>query len=166
MKYLVFFLLVFSISCSSVKELRGVKTDTGREDLKLSAEYRQELSQENYHFIDLYFLNLSEDWQRLKQVRVVGVNNSEIFHSILGSDLDLWLKSMKLDFELKKMNQLMPLREEALEGELTLPARLQTKRWLLLQTPKKNLLEGFSLEVIFLNSEVKVYPIAVKGVSL
>mgnify|MGYP000855405854 CR=1 FL=1 len=167
MKFLIslFALTIFN-SCSSIKELRGVPSQTSRQDLKLSAEYVSDFSQENYHFINLYFLNLAEAWLRLKQVRVVTVKNTDNFYVISGNDLEMWLKSMQLDFELKKLNLILPPKEEALEGELTLPGRLQTKRWLLLQTPKKNKLEGLSLEVIFLNSEVKVYDIELKGTSL
>jgi hypothetical protein len=151
-------------------------------DVKISALYDQDLSQESYHLIRIYFLNLNDQWLRIKSIHVVEVPGIEDFHFIKDQDLATWKKSMLLDFDLKveaamkeKKELPPPIVKEKLQQldlnyslfePLSLPGKLQVESWTLLQTPGMVELKEIIIEVTYIDSSVVKYKLLVSGVSL
>ena len=166
--------------------MRGVEAEQisgeKRPEISISATYDKELSQENYHLVEVYFLNNNEDWQRIKKVQIVEVPGVEEFHVIEENDLNAWKKSMLLDYQLKKekavkdktelpspeievkLSNLIP--ENSISAPLSLPGKLQVGRWALIQTPRKNKIKNIFLEITFIDSAVVKYKLNIEGKSL
>ncbi|MCM2349668.1 MAG: hypothetical protein NDI69_06585 [Bacteriovoracaceae bacterium] len=62
-------LFLILAGCASVKSMRGQEAQLmngpAKTDVKISAIYDSELSQEGYHLIRIYFLNMADHWQRI-----------------------------------------------------------------------------------------------------
>ncbi|HXH32701.1 MAG TPA: hypothetical protein VNJ01_18020 [Bacteriovoracaceae bacterium] len=177
MNSLCLLLLLTLAGCASVKSMRGTGarhlSGELKPELKISATYERDLSQEGYHLVKLYFLNLGERWQRIKSVNVTQALGSADFHVIRDQDLLAWKKSMVLDQELKRdqakkekksppapeiLRYLNDLSlENVLPGPLSLPGKLQAQRWLLIQTPGRDKLKAISIELTFIDSSVVKY---------
>lgn len=186
LKILAWLLVLSLYGCSSVKPMRGNEgiplSGEIKPEVKISARYDKDLSQESYHLIEVYFLNLQDHWQRIKKVRVVELPGIEEFHVIQDNDLVTWKKSMLLDFNLKveeakKKKIVSPSpeikerliglsSENALFAELSLPGKLQVERWVLIQTPGKQKINEMIIEVTFIDSVVTKYRLLVEGTSI
>jgi len=150
-----------------------------RSEVKISARYDKELSQESYHLIEVYFLNQQDHWQRIKKVQVIEVSGIDEFHVIQDHDLETWKKSMLLDFDLKtdeaikkkvsppslkiKERLIKLSSENALFSPLSLPGKLQVERWALIQTPGKQRINEMIIEVTYVDSVVTKYKLKVEG---
>lgn len=153
-----------------------------KDEVTISVLYDKELSQERYHVVHVYFRNNHFDWIRIKKVQIVEVTGVDNFHVIQDEDLKSWKKSMLLDLDLKeeaavKEKQAAPSpylrkrlknlnQENSLYSQLSLPGKLQTERWVLLQTPSTEILKEIVLEVSFIDSTVAKYKLPVEGKSL
>jgi hypothetical protein len=149
-----------------------------RSKLQLSARYQPDFSQEGYHFIELYFLNMDDRWERILAIEVLEVSGAEDFHHIHGQDLESWRRGMMLDEELKAEEakragksldeaNLRVLRNldtsTSLSTPLALPSKLQTERWLLLQVRGTKTIKSFKLAVTLMDSSRLVYDVPIAG---
>jgi hypothetical protein len=160
------------------QQLEGEK----KTEVTISALYDKELSQDRYHVINIYFRNNEFDWIRVKKTQILEVLGSDHFHIIQDKDLETWKKSMLLDFDLKDevaKNEKKPLvspelrkrlknltQSNSLYAQLSLPGKLQTERWVLIQTPSNDRIKDLVLEVTFIDSTVAKYKLPVEGASL
>ncbi len=186
MKAFNLLLALFLTGCASVKSMRGEEAllvkGTAKPEVKISALYDSDLSQEGYHLIRIYFLNLADHWQRIKNIEVLDVLGIEDFHLISGGDFKTWKESMSLDHDLKIEKAKtdkgeLPIKDIKMElskltdknfllSPLSLPSKLQSERWVLLQTPEKSKIREIILKITFIDSSEVIYKLIVEGRSL
>ncbi len=179
-------LFLILAGCASVKSMRGQEAQLmngpAKPGVKISAVYDSELSQEGYHLIRIYFLNMADHWQRIKNIQVSEVSSLDDFHLISGGDFKTWKQSMGLDYELKvekaKRDKTDPpkkdikaelsklTKENFLLSPLSLPGKLQSERWVLIQTPGKTKIREVVLRLNYVDSTEVVYKLFVEGHSL
>jgi hypothetical protein len=186
LKTILLILVLVIGGCASMKPMRGSEGQhlegEKKPEVTISALYDNDLSQNRYHVINVYFRNNEFNWIRIKKVQIMEVPGAENFHVIQDEDLNTWKKSMLLDYDLKseaakkekkpapsselkkRLNSLN--QENSLYAQLSLPGQLQTERWVLIQTPEKDQIQDIVLEVTFIDSSVAKYKLHVEGKSL
>ncbi len=176
MKYLNTLIFLIIIGCSSSSKMMIGKeaeflTGDQVENLKLTAELDKLISIEKYRLINIYLRNLNVSWLRIKNTEILEVSNGDRFHVILGNDLDTWLKSINLDYELKKKEYAERKEEfptlknydvkDHIYKKFSVPSQLQTNKWVLLQL-KSSKLTWVKIKLHFIDGSKQIYKVNIK----
>ncbi len=181
---IVLILMLFLAGCgSSMKkaDMRGSMASFLNGDVvsnfHVSSHREESLSARNYELVKVYFQNTNDFWLRVKSVEVVSVDQVDSYNVIIGRDVKTWLKSMKLQLELKKeetmkkklkwdnssLTALSGLKEEDyLYRPFSIPSGLQSEKWLLFQVPGKKSIKSFTLKVELIDTSSQIYKVVLK----
>lgn len=169
-------LLFFLYSCASVVRDMPGETATSLnkpiENLNVSGQVDKQISIGNYRLINLFFHNDNDDWLRVLYFDVL---NQSGFNVILPMDLTAWMKSVKLNRKLqiqkdkkeKLKKRYLPLNDYKVEdyviGNFSMPSKLKTQKWLLIQVlDKKKLPKKLSFLMRLNTGQSSTYEVELK----
>lgn len=98
-------------SCASYNpgNYAHVKSGKHPKDLPINAEYYRDYSNFPLHFVNVTFGNKSEDWRRVKSVKVTNVGGIDKSRIIVGPDLVYWSKGITRKLKIDSHNTRMVL---------------------------------------------------------
>lgn len=104
-------IMLFLTSCASYNpgEYAHVKKGKHPKNVPINAEYYRDYSNFPLHFVNVTFGNQSEDWRRVKSVKVTNVGGIAKSRIIVGPDLVYWSKGITRKLKIDSHNNRMIL---------------------------------------------------------
>ena len=99
-------MLLLVASCASYNPGKYADVVQGEhpEDFPINAEVVNNYSEDNYTFVNFTFGNLSNDWRRIKKIRVLSIGGNEKSRIIIGQDLRYWAEGMERKIKIDRHN--------------------------------------------------------------